>query len=133
MLEQGKLPMFRLMWVADIPDPDNTLYALLQSTSPTNYRFYRNPILDQLLEDARKEVDDIQRVALYREVERIALADAPWIPQHYSVLDYLFQPYVQGVEISLLGKRSMPLKKIWFKKDLIESSVGAAIDVQPSR
>jgi oligopeptide transport system substrate-binding protein len=133
MLEQGKLPMFRLIWMADIPDPDNTLYALLQSTSPTNYRFYRNPIIDQLLEEARKEVDDTQRVALYREVERIALADAPWIPQHYSVLDYLFQPYVQGMEISLLGKRSMPLKKVWFEKDLIEGSAGAAVDVQPSR
>jgi peptide/nickel transport system substrate-binding protein len=133
MLEQGKLPMFRLIWVADIPDPDNTLYALLQSTSSTNYRFYRNPMLDQLLEEARKEVDDTQRLALYREVERIAIADAPWIPQHYSVLDYLFQPYVQGVEVTLLGKRLMPLKKVWFKEDLIESSAGAAIDVQPSR
>jgi peptide/nickel transport system substrate-binding protein len=133
MLEQGKLPMFRLIWVADIPDPDNTLYALLQSTSSTNYRFYRNPMLDQLLEEARKEVDDTQRLALYRKVERIAIADAPWIPQHYSVLDYLFQPYVQGVEVTLLGKRLMPLKKVWFKEDLIESSAGAAIDVQPSR
>jgi oligopeptide transport system substrate-binding protein len=133
MLEQGKLPMFRLIWVADIPDPDNTLYALLQSTSPTNYRFYRNPVVDQLLEEARKEADDIQRLALYREVERIAIADAPWIPQHHSVLDYLFQPYVQGVEVSLLGKRSMPLKKVWFKKDLIEGLAGAEIDVQPTR
>jgi len=133
MLEQGKLPMFRLIWMADIPDPDNTLYALLQSTSPNNYRFYHNPRLDQLLEAARREVDDIQRVALYREVERIAIADAPWIPQHHSVLDYLFQPYVQGVEVSLLGRRSMPLKKVWFKKELRVSSAGAAIDVESSR
>jgi oligopeptide transport system substrate-binding protein len=132
MLEQGKLPMFRLIWIADIPDPDNTLSALLQSTSPTNYRFYRNQMLDQLLEEAREEVDDIQRLALYREVERIAIADAPWIPQHYSVLDFLFQPYVQGVEISLLGRRVMPLKKVWFTKDFIDGLSGAAVDVQPS-
>jgi hypothetical protein len=85
-----------------------------------------------LLEEARKEVDDIQRLALYREVERIASADAPWIPQHYSVLDYLFQPYVQGMEISLLGRRAMPLKKVWFTKDVIDGLSGAAVDVQPS-
>jgi oligopeptide transport system substrate-binding protein len=132
MLMQGKLPMFRLIWIADIPDPDNTLSALLQSTSPTNYRFYHNPLLDRLLEEARKEVDDIQRLTIYREVERIALADAPWIPQHYSVLDFLFQPYVQGVEVSLLGRRTMPLKKVWFTKEFINGSSGAAVDVQPS-
>ena len=42
--------------------------------------------------------------------------DAPWITQYYSVSEYLYQPYVQGVEVSLLGERTIPLKKIWFKK-----------------
>ena len=39
MLEQGKLPMFRLAWYADIPDPDNVLSPLLHSTSPPITRF----------------------------------------------------------------------------------------------
>jgi peptide/nickel transport system substrate-binding protein/oligopeptide transport system substrate-binding protein len=43
MLEQGERPMFRLLWSADIPDPDNILSPLLHSTSPTNRTFYRNP------------------------------------------------------------------------------------------
>jgi len=57
MLEQGQLPMFRLVWYADIPDPDNFLSPLLHSTSPTNRTFYRNPLVDPLLEQARKELD----------------------------------------------------------------------------
>ena len=109
------------------------LSPLLHSTSPTNRTFYRNPVVDQLLEQARKELDEAQRIALYREVERLVMDDAPWITQHYSVLHYLYQPYVQGVEVNLLGRRTIPLKKIWFKKSLTEGSMRATTDVQPSR
>jgi peptide/nickel transport system substrate-binding protein/oligopeptide transport system substrate-binding protein len=132
MLEQGKLPMFRLQWMADIPDPDNVLFPLLHSTSPTNRTFYRHPVVDQLLEQARKKLPYVQRIALYREVERLVLDDAPWIPQHYSALEYLYQPYVQGVEMSLLGKRVIPLKKIWLKKRFVEDSTRDMTNVQPS-
>jgi peptide/nickel transport system substrate-binding protein len=133
MLQQGKLPMFRLVRYADIPDPDNFLAPMLHSASPTNYTFYRNPPVDRLLEQARGEVDEAQRLALYREVERIVMDDAPWIAQNYHVFEYLYQPYVQGVEVSLLGNRAIPLKKIWFKKSLAEGSMGADTHVQPSQ
>jgi len=131
MLEQGQLPMFRLVWYADIPDPDNFLSPLLHSASPTNRTFYRNPRVDQLLEQARERLPYAQRIALYREVERLVLDDAPWIPQHYLVLEYLYQPYVQRVEISLLGGRMIPLKKIWLKQRLAEDSTGGRTDVRP--
>ena len=103
MLDQGQLPMFLLVWYADIPDPDNFLFPLLHSASLTNRMFYHNPRVDQLLEQARKAFDQSQRIALYREVEHIVMDDAPWITHRHSVLEYLYQPYVQGVEISLLG------------------------------
>jgi oligopeptide transport system substrate-binding protein len=130
-LEQGTLPMFRLLWIADLPDPDNVLFPLLHSASSTNRTFYRNPRVDQLLEQARKEPDEAQRIALYREVERIVLHDAPWITQHYSVLEYLYQPYVQGVEFSWLGNREIPLHKIWLKQSPATSAVGANTNGEP--
>jgi oligopeptide transport system substrate-binding protein len=133
MLVQGQLPIFRLAWHADIPDPDNMLSPLLHSASPTNHTFYRNPVVDQLLEQARKEVDEAQRITLYHEVERLVMDDAPWMPQHHSVVHYLYQPYVQGVEVSFLGHRAIPLKKIWFKKRLAEGSTGGTIHVRPSQ
>jgi peptide/nickel transport system substrate-binding protein len=133
MLQQGKLPLFRLVRYADIPDPDNFLAPMLHSASPTNYTFYRNPLVDRLLEQARGEVDEAQRLALYREVERIVMDDAPWIAQNYHVFEYLYQPYVQGVEVSLLGNRAIPLKKVWFKKSFREGLAGATTYVQPSR
>jgi oligopeptide transport system substrate-binding protein len=122
-LEQGILPMFRLLWTVDMPDPDSMLFPLLHSASSTNRTFYRNPRVDQLLEQARQELDEAQRIALYREVERIVLHDAPWITQQYLILEYLYQPYVQGVEINLLGKRDMLLRKIWLKHSPATSAV----------
>jgi oligopeptide transport system substrate-binding protein len=126
MLDEGKLPMFRLAWYADIPDPDNFLSPLLQSESPTNRTFYHNPVVDKLLQQARQELNYTRRIALYREVERIVMDDAPWLLQHHSVTNYLYQPYVQGVEINYLGKREIPLKKVWFQKNLVEAPTGAS-------
>jgi peptide/nickel transport system substrate-binding protein/oligopeptide transport system substrate-binding protein len=132
LLVQGQLPMFRLSWYADIPDPENMLSPLLHSASPTNHTFYHNPVVDQLLAQARRAIDETQRIALYREVERLVMDDAPWITQHYSVVHYLYQPYVQGVEVSFLGRRAIPLKKIWFEKSLIRDSARATTHGQPS-
>jgi len=131
MLEQGQLPMFRLLWSSDIPDPDNMLSPLLHSISPTNRTFYHNPRVDQLLEQARKELDEAQRIGRYREVERLVIDDVPWIPQHHAVLEYLYQPYVQGVEVSLLGHRTMPMKKIWLKKSPAVGTAEAMTDGEP--
>jgi oligopeptide transport system substrate-binding protein len=133
MLGQGQLPLFRLAWYADIPDPDNAFSPLLHSASPTNRTLYRNPRVDQLLEQARRELHDVQRVALYREVERIVRDDAPWITQQHYVLNYLYQPYVQGVEVNLLGQRSIPMKKIWFDNSRAEGSAGATTGFQLSQ
>jgi ABC-type transport system substrate-binding protein len=93
--------------------------------------FYQNPRVDALLAQARKELDFTQRIALYREVEHIVMDDAPWILQHNHVLERLYQPYVQGVEVSLLGDWAVPMKKIWFTKNLAEGSTGATQDAQP--
>jgi peptide/nickel transport system substrate-binding protein/oligopeptide transport system substrate-binding protein len=130
LLEQGKLPMFRLSWYADIPDPYNFLWPVLHSTSPTNRLFYRNPQVDRLLNDASKELDDERRVAMYREVERIVMEDAPWIAQHYHVFERIYQPYVRGVEISLLGDRTIPMKTMWLMKSHAAGSTEASSSVQ---
>ncbi len=130
MLEHRKLSMFRLAWRADIPDPDNVFSPLLHSASPTNRTFYRNVQVDQLLEQARKAFDDRQRVALYRRVERIVMDETPWILQHYEAFEYLYQPYVRGIEVSPLGKRAIPMKAIWLHKSVPESSGGTTSSSQ---
>jgi peptide/nickel transport system substrate-binding protein/oligopeptide transport system substrate-binding protein len=133
LLDQGKLPMFRLSWSATIPDPDDFLSRQLHSGGPNNWSFYRNPEVDQLLEQARKEFDYPRRIALYRDVQRIVMDEAPWITQHNHVFERLYQPYVNGVQISFLGDWAIPMKRIWLKKGHAEGTAGAAPGVQPGR
>jgi hypothetical protein len=47
------------------------------------------------------------------------------------VFERLYQPYVKGVEVSLLGDWAVPMKKIWFAKNLAEGSTGATQNAPP--
>jgi hypothetical protein len=60
------------------------------------------------------------------------MADAPWITQHYSTLSqHLYQPYVKGMEVSLLGDWAVLMKQIWFEKHRPKDAPRATPDVQP--
>ena len=133
MLRRGELQMFRYAWYADLPDPDNFFFPLLHSGGQPNYMRYRNPQVDRLLERARGELDYAQRVKFYREAERIVMEDAPWITQHNHIFEYLYQPYVQGVEVSLLGDRWIPMNKIWLKRTPAEPNTGTASNAKAVR
>jgi len=111
----GKRPgaMYRYSWFADFPDPDNFLFSLFHSQSPGNYAHYSNPAVDHLLERARSEGDYLKRIEMYRQAEALIMADAPIVNLMYYTGEYLFQPYVQGIELNALGSRYMPMKKIW--------------------
>jgi peptide/nickel transport system substrate-binding protein/oligopeptide transport system substrate-binding protein len=130
MVREQKLPMFRLSWYADVPDPDNFFSPLLRSSSAGYYRFYGNPQVEQLLDQALAALDETRRIALYRQAERVVMDDAPWIMQHYYVSQRLYQPYVQGMEINLLGERAIPMEKVWFMGGYKKASMRSTPGVQ---
>ena len=112
-LEQGDVQLFRYTWNADYPDPDNFLYPLFHSAGQRNYYRYHNPTVDKLLEDARRETDDLRRVKLYREAEHLILQDAPAVMLLHYTYESVFQPYVEGVVVSALGEAYVSLRKVW--------------------
>ena len=57
------------------PDPDQ--YILWHSTQLTNITHYSSPKVDKLLEDGRKETDQIKRREIYRDFQRFLLEDSP--------------------------------------------------------
>jgi oligopeptide transport system substrate-binding protein len=116
-LELGELQMFRYARYADYPDPDNFLYPLFHSQSQTNYFRYRNSTVDDLLDEARRETNDLQRVKLYREAEQLIVHDAPGIMLLHHTYEGLFQPYVEGLEVNALGGPYIPMRKIRLKPD----------------
>ena len=113
---EGKLPVFRYGWVADLPEPENFLYRLFHSQSRSNLTRYNNSRVDRLLDQARIEQDSLKRVSIYRDAERLIMEDAPVIPLSYYSYERVFQPYVRSVEVSALGDPYIPLHKIWLAK-----------------
>lgn len=111
----GKRPgaLYRYAWFADFPDPDNFLSVLFHSQSPNNYANYKNPEVDQLLEQAQRESNDVKRIQIYRRAEALIVADAPTVNLVYYTLERLFQPYVRGIALNALGEPYIPMKKIW--------------------
>ena len=80
--------MFEIGWIADYPDPENFLDILFHSESSNNHTGYSNSQVDSLLEQARLG-DPEERYAQYQEIERLILADAPWIPLWHGGEQYL--------------------------------------------
>lgn len=116
MAQEGKLPIFRWGWMADVPEPDNFLYNLFHSRGRTNLTSYKNPQVDRLLDRARVEQAYLKRIELYRQAERLVMEDAPVIPLSYYSYERVFQPYVQSIEVSALGDPYIPMRKIWLAK-----------------
>jgi ABC-type transport system substrate-binding protein len=115
-LDEGTLPVFLHGWYADVPDPDNFLFKLFQSRSPQNFFRYANPIVDDLLAQARIERDVLPRIELYRKAEELIVADVPVIPILHHTYERVFQPYVRNVEVNGLGDSYIPLRKIWLDR-----------------
>jgi peptide/nickel transport system substrate-binding protein len=74
--------MAEMSWNPSIGDPDHMMYMLLSSDRfppAFNAGFYQNPRVDELLRKGRTTLDEAQRVAMYREAQRLVTEDAPWI------------------------------------------------------
>ncbi|MBF0543416.1 MAG: ABC transporter substrate-binding protein [Candidatus Riflebacteria bacterium] len=115
-VEAGKVGFFRMGWTADYPDPDNFLYTLFHSTNigaQGNFGHYSNPMVDELLEKARFEIDPTVRIPLYNQIEQIIVNDAPWVFIYHYTTHVLVQPYVRNLELTPLGAPFILYRQIW--------------------
>ncbi len=77
----GKAGMAQMAWMTN--DPDTLPYLTLRTEAMPeqggfNSGYYSNPEVDRLLEAARRSTDQTERARLYREMQAIVYADAPW-------------------------------------------------------
>lgn len=94
-IDAGRYQAFNLGWIMDYPDPEDLLDIKFHSRSRQNDTRYANSEVDALLEQARTERDRQRRYELYREVERLIIEDAPWIPMFFGRDHVLIKPYVK--------------------------------------
>ena len=93
-------------WYADYPDAENFLYPLLHGDNAgqngANVSFYDDPVYDSLVTAARVESDSARRVALYRQADEKAFADAPMAFLFFYNDLYALQPWVRGFEAPVI-------------------------------
>jgi ABC-type transport system substrate-binding protein len=95
-LDEGNFQMFSLGWIADYPDPQNFLDIKFHSQSANNETLYSNAEVDDLLEQARAELDADTRFDLYQQAEQIIVDESPWAPLYHGKAGVLVKPYVEG-------------------------------------
>ena len=105
--------IYRYVWIADMPDPDNFLFPLFASNAPANFTGFRNVQIDQMLIEARGVVDPVERAQKYQTIEKLVLKSYPILPLFYLSIDRVYQPTVQGVQLNALAAEHMPYHRIW--------------------
>ena len=81
-VRSGTYPGLRMGgWTGDNGDPDNFAGSLFNSDEipVSNTCEYKNPKVDALLARAAATTDHATRVALYADIQRRIVADAPWV------------------------------------------------------
>ena len=88
---------FRGSWIADYPDAENYLSVFYgKNPAPPNYTRYKNPLFDQLYDQALIEKNDSIRTKIYRQADQLMIKDAPVVPLWYDMVIHLVHPYVKN-------------------------------------
>jgi len=81
-IRHGNFQLYSLAWVG-VSDPDvyyRIFHSTMQPPAGNNRAAYANPMMDRLLDEARRTDDRDVRRRLYAEVQRVAADDLPVIP-----------------------------------------------------
>ncbi|MEN3044972.1 MAG: ABC transporter substrate-binding protein [Candidatus Hydrothermales bacterium] len=95
-----------LGWIADTGDPDSIVYPLFHSNSikfGTNETRYSNPVVDKLIEEARRVRVPEERKRIYQEIEKRILEDAPSVFLYHPFERILLSEKVIGIWPHSLG------------------------------
>ncbi len=101
-LGEDRPAFFVLGWVVDFPDPDN----ILRSGVPRQTTGWFNKSFEDLVDRARRIMDQSRRMALYRQAEKILVEDAAISPLTYGRAHLLVKPWLRRFPISPFGRYS---------------------------
>ena len=105
-IAQGKSSWFRGSWIADYPDAENYLslfYSNNRCPAGSNYTRYSNPQYDRLYRQAKGTTDPQQRIALYRQMDKLIMQDAPVIILYYDQVLHFTHKNVQGLRSNAMN------------------------------
>jgi peptide/nickel transport system substrate-binding protein len=105
---------FPIFQQSSYPDPDNTAFPAYHSSGNGGWSnpTYHNPTVDELIVKARQTLDVAKRTALYAELQRVIVGDAPDI---FGVLDkrrLAFSDKVQNYEFTPVAGNSLDFQPL---------------------
>jgi peptide/nickel transport system substrate-binding protein len=102
----GEFQMYSLRWVGGNEDPDMfemVFHSARIVPQGVNRGFYRNPRVDALIDQARRESDQNARQRLYAEIQRILADELPYINLWYFDNVLVATKRVQGLTLNSSG------------------------------
>ncbi len=94
---QHKSPMYATAWSADYPDPDDFAEPFLASNGAYPRRNgYKDPHVDQLVQEGSVTADPLRRATVYRQLTRMAYQDAPAIFEAQPTAFVVMRTWVRG-------------------------------------
>ncbi|WP_375434510.1 ABC transporter substrate-binding protein [uncultured Hymenobacter sp.] len=100
LIDNGRAAFFTRSWLGDYPDAENYLalfYSPNFAPAGPNKTHFKNAAYDQLYEKARLEQNLEKRYDLYRQMDRMVVAECPVIAVYYDEVVRLTQNNVQGL------------------------------------
>lgn len=101
--KEGRPYIYATGWYADYPDPDNFIYVLFNSKAGDILGTrYKNPVIDELSEKARRSLDLDERIELYRKAEEIIIDDAPLLFLYHERAVVPHRKEIKGLKLFLV-------------------------------
>jgi peptide/nickel transport system substrate-binding protein len=92
-----QLTCFIIGWLADFPDPHNFATPFYASWGTFSaWQGYSNPAMDELIEKGIKEVDPNKRVAIYHDIQVLAIEDCPSVTLDQAIGRHWERDWVVG-------------------------------------
>jgi len=110
----SKLHFFRASWIADYPDEENYLslfYSENFAPNGPNYTHFSNAVFDSLYRAAFQEIDQNNRIKLYREMDSLVMIEAPVAILYYDQVSRFVQKNVKGMTSNPVNL--LKLEKVW--------------------
>jgi peptide/nickel transport system substrate-binding protein len=110
---RGNFQLYTLQFVG-VTDPDmlrRVFHSRQEPPAGLNRVFYRNPAVDELIDQASSAPTDEQRRVFYSRAQQAIAADVPYVPLWYRTNLAVFQPDLHGVRLS-------PIADYTFLKDV---------------
>ncbi|HET7036136.1 MAG TPA: ABC transporter substrate-binding protein [Thermomicrobiaceae bacterium] len=117
-LEQGKGDASLFNWTYGGGDGEPDASDTLRSDAATNFSQYKNPQMDQLLDQGLKEVDPAKRKQIYDQVQQIVSDDVPFFYMMFWQWFNHFSKKTKGLPASALDSGQLYNKAYqwWFEE-----------------